>query len=250
MDGIPLAARFSIATNRLNYCGPSDAEPALYQSILTGRGTPEARRALEGFEALMPYLRAIGAKHDLDPLDARVVEAYWIGNELLDSFGPPEFRSLLEALQRRGLPRSVAERLLRYLPAHPLPHHVFHVAFVGVGAVTGHVPTTLANVESCRPTAATVETVGPGAMRVRSTTLRVDGGRLVPGPELPRELRYDPQVLPTARPGARVVLHWGWPALVLSAAQDDALQRYTERSLAVANEVLPELGVFGSSVTS
>ncbi len=244
MDGIALASRFSIATNRLSYCGPAQAEPTLYRAIVSGRGDPAARRALEGFEALWPYLDAIGTKHGLDPLDARVVEAYWIGNELLDGFERDDFRKLLVALQRRGLPASIADRLERNLPREPIPHHVFHVAFVGVGAVTGHVPTTLANIEACRPAWATVLERRPKALRILRPSLQVESGRLLWGPDSSEEIAYDPQAVPDAEAGRSVVVHWGWPALVLTPAQLTVLHDFTQRSLAAANEALPAMGVF------
>jgi hypothetical protein len=244
MDGIALAARFSIATNRLSYCGPAEAAPLLYRAIVDGRGDPASRAAMEGFEALVPYLRAIGAKHGLDPLDERVVEAYWLGNELLEGFRREEFRDLLDALRQRGLPRTVAERLAAHLPAEPIPHHVFHVAFVGVGAVTGHVETTLPNLEACRPTPATIVARGASTLKTVRPSLRVEGGRLLDGPEVEGEFPYDPRVVPDARPGGTVVLHWGWPALTPTAAQLASLQRYTRRALAAANESLPAMHVF------
>jgi hypothetical protein len=244
MDGLSLAARFSLATNRLNYCGPAEAEPLLYRAILAGAGDPSTRRALEGFEALMPYLEAIGRKHGLDPFDPRVVEAYWVGNDLLDDFAPSDFRALLEALVRRGLPSSIARRLADHLPEGPIPHHAFHVAFVGVGAVTGHVPTTLSNVEACRPAWATVRAVRPRSLEVVRPTLTTELGRLRWGPELLEEHPYDPKVVPDPAPGRSVVLHWGWPALEPTGPQLAALKRYTDRSLDAANEALPALGVF------
>jgi len=244
MDGVSLAARFSLATNRLNYCGPAEAEPALYRAIVSGTGDAEARTHLAGFEALWPYLEAIGRKHGLDPLSEPVVEAYWIGNDLLDSFDRDDFLGILTALTRRGLPRSVAERLAAHLPTRPIPHHMFHVAFVGVGAVTGHVPTTLANVEACRPAWATVFGRSAERLHVMRPVLAVRSGRL--GWDTPQSARlaYDPRVVGEAEVGRDVVVHWGWPALVLSPAQLTALREYTERSLAAANEALPALGVF------
>lgn len=244
MDGVQLGARFSIATNRLNFCGPADAEPALYAAIRAPAGGESARTALRGFEALMPYLEAIAARHRLEPFDPQVVEAYWIGNSLLDDFGPEQFRPLLDALVRRGLPRSVAERLVAHLPAAPIPHHMFHVAFVGVGAVTGHVPTTLSNLEACRPAWATVEERSD-LLRVSRPTLALVGGRLELGAPVSEALRYDAAVVPDAQPGREVAVHWGWPALTLSEERSRALRIYTQRSLDAANEALPRLGTFG-----
>jgi hypothetical protein len=241
MDGVQLGARFSIATNRLQYCGPAEAAPLLYRAITSESGHAEAARALAGFEALMPYLELIAAKHGRAPFDREVVEAYWVGNALLDAFERDDFLRLLEALTHRGLPRSIARRLGDHLPPRPLPHHLFHVAYVGVGTVTGHVPTTLANMESCRPAAAEVLEVRDGLLRVRGPTLVLRGATVDWGPPVDREFRYDPRVIPEARPGDSVAVHWGWPALRLTTAQRDALEAYSHRALEQANAALPEL---------
>jgi len=242
MDGVALCARFSIATNRLAYCGPADAEPALYDAVVSGTGSPRARAALAAFEALMPYLEAIGAANELDPFDARVVEAYWIGNDLLEAVDRSGFRALLEALAGRGLPRPVARRLADALPERPLAHHAFHVGFVGVGAVTGHVPTTVANLEACRPALARVRAVGPEEIEVEGPEATAEGPRLALHGDVHRTLRRDARALPEVRPGDAVAVHWSWPALVLDPGRAAALERWTERSFAAANEALPKLG--------
>ncbi|MCI4360486.1 MAG: DUF6390 family protein [Thermoplasmata archaeon] len=245
MDGVQLAARFSIATNRRQYCGPADAEPRLYAAITDGRDLAAARRDLARFEALMPYLEAIARKHGLDPFDRKVVEAYWIGNELLDTFERSDFLELLEALVRRGLPRSVERRLAEHLPDAPIPHHVFHVAFVGVGAVTGHVPTTLPNMEACRPSWGRVVRRAEGELLLDAPSLRIDGGALRLGSVRSVRLPDDPKVLAEVAPGDSVAFHWGCAALRLEPGQLDALRHYTERSIAAANEALPRLHILG-----
>ena len=249
MDGVELGARFSIATNRLQYCGPKDAEPRLYRAITTSEGRAEAARALGGFEALMPYLEAIAAKHGRSPFDREVVEAYWIGNRHLDGFTPEEFRTLLSGLVRRGLPRRIADRLAAHLPDRPLPHHMFHVGYVGVGQVTGHVETTLENMELCRPAWAEVRAVGPATLRLGKPALALDEGRLTLRPSGDLELAYDPNVLPGIEVGRSVAVHWRWPAMVLSNEQLRALEEYTLRSIAQANAGLEGLRESGPSGT-
>jgi hypothetical protein len=243
MDGVALCARFSIATNRLAYCGPSDAEPALYQAVVTGRGSDRAREALARFEALMPYLEAIGSANGRDPFDREVVEAYWLGNPLLEAVDRPRFLRLLEALTRRGLPPSVARRLAAHLPPVPVAHHAFHVAYVGVGAVTGHVPTTVPNIESCRPAWADVVAVRPAELDLVGPSVRAAGPRLELTGAVRRTVRYDAKALADVRVGSRVAVHWSWPALVLAEPELGELERWTRRSFAVANEALPALGV-------
>jgi hypothetical protein len=238
MKGVQLAARFSIATNRLKFCGPADAEPSLYRTIVEGRDLAASSEALLRFEALEPYLLAIGAKHGYEPLDHDVVEAYWIGNRLLDAFTRDDFRQILVALSERGLPRAVAERLAARVPEHPIPHHAFHVTFVGVGAVTGHVETTVPNMESCRPAWARVSRVSKDSLVVEKPSLAMDDGRLLLGPSTLHTVKYDPRILRRVKAGDHVALHWGWPALVLSSAQLEWVKEYTARSLEAANEAL------------
>lgn len=238
MQGVQLAARFSIATNRLRYCGPEDAEPALFRTIVGGEDLEPARHALLRFEALEPYLQAIAAKHGRDVLDHDVVEAYWIGNRLLDTFTREDFRGILDALVQRGLPPSMAGRLAAHLPDHPLPHHVFHVAYVGVGNVTGHVETTLPNMEACRPAWGRVNRVEGGSLQVEKPVLRLEGGRLGIGPAVEETVAYDPRFLPGVTVGDAVALHWSWPALVLEEGQVANLKEYTDRSLEAANAAM------------
>jgi len=245
MDGIALCARFSIATNRLQYCGPRDAEPVLYRAITENAELGRARDALRRFEALNPYLEAIAEKHGRDPFDPDVVEAYWIGNRLLDAFERDDFPPLLERLVRRGLPRSTADRLTRLLPDHPIPHHMFHVAYVGVGEVTGHVETTLANMEACRPAWAQVAAVEATSVRLRGPALSVSKGRLSLERETERTLSFDPAILPGLRSGDTLAVHWSHPAMSLSASQAGALAAYTRRSIDAANEALPKLRALG-----
>ncbi len=236
MEGYQLAARFSLATNRLQYCGPSDAEPTLYRAIVDGRGRDAAEAALSKFEALYPYLEAIAERHGLRPFDLEVVEAYWIGNRLLDAFGRAEFAPILRALQRRGLPEFVARERESNLPAGALPHHVFHVTYVGAGAVTGHVETTVPNIEACRPAVAEVRSVGPDRLEVRQPSVVVRSGALALGEPGDRSVAYDARMLPGVAPGDRIAAHWGWAATQLDADQAHALEEYTQRSLRAAND--------------
>ncbi|HTT72994.1 MAG TPA: DUF6390 family protein [Thermoplasmata archaeon] len=242
MDGVSLCARFSLATSRLAYCGPKGADATLYRAATRGEGTDAARAALLRFEALAPYLELIAERTGRDPLDAEVVEAYWIGNALLDRFGRPEFVDLLDRLVRRGLPRPLADRLAAHLPRAPIPHHAFHVLFVGVGNVTGHVPTTVANMEACRPSWGQVVDTAPGELTVRGPGLAPRDGRLGLVGERERRLPHDPALVGAVRPGDWVAHHWGLPGLVLSEPRRTALERYTERSIAAANEAFATLG--------
>ncbi|MGB8379897.1 MAG: DUF6390 family protein, partial [Dermatophilaceae bacterium] len=86
-DGVARFARYAYPPNALGYCGPSgtDALPPVVRAEERDR----VRRAARRFDGAWPYLSAIAAAHGIpDPLDARVVQAYWIGGPLLEGIGP------------------------------------------------------------------------------------------------------------------------------------------------------------------
>ena len=243
MNGIQLAARFSLATNRLRYCGPEEAEVHFLRAISEGADLDGAANALSRFEALAPYLQAIAAKHGRRPFDFDVVEAYWIGNELLDSFTREDFRAILAELGKRGLPRSIVARLSSRLPEHPFPHHAFHVMFVGVGAVSGKVETTLDNMEKCRPGWGRVDHREDDRAVLDEPRLLLHDGRLrLDGPERTVHA-LDPRLLPAVGPGDWVALHWGLPVAILTGSQRDQLESYTGRAIEATNGALAKLPV-------
>ena len=81
----------------------------------------------QAFSGAWPYLELISAGCDIgDPLDRRVVEAYWVGNELLDRVSGRQARRL----DGRAVPQRVGNKfqfLAEGVLAGGVPHHSFHV---------------------------------------------------------------------------------------------------------------------------
>ena len=78
-----LFARYAYPPNALGYCGPPDSG-ALIGAAAPATDLDGLSRLAARFEGAWPYLRLIARCNGIaDPLDPRVVEAYWVGNELL-----------------------------------------------------------------------------------------------------------------------------------------------------------------------
>jgi len=102
LDGPQLFARYAFMPNRLTYCGGDDNR-ALFDYCLEEVTDDGLRGLLRKFTGAMPYLRLIAECNAiLDPFDARVVEAYWLGNNLLQGV---EARALYNSLRDRFGPR-------------------------------------------------------------------------------------------------------------------------------------------------
>ena len=101
--GAGLFVRYAYPPNRLGYCGPEDVE-ALVAYGVSGVSDPGLRQLVTAFEGAYPYLELIAAAAGLrDPLDRRVVEAYWIGNRLLTGVDMARFgRSMTERFRNRA----------------------------------------------------------------------------------------------------------------------------------------------------
>ena len=84
-------ARYAYGPNRLGYCGP-DAADELLGEAASGGDLRRIRTLAEGFEGAWPYLELIARANGIaDPLDGRVVEAYWLGNDLLEAVQVADF---------------------------------------------------------------------------------------------------------------------------------------------------------------
>lgn len=240
MDDVLRCSRYAFGPNRLMYCGP-DANNEMGAYLNAGATDKGLEQLLSGFEVLYPYLVEIAARNGIaSPFDARVVDAYWIGNSLLDRVDRRELhRYFIDALRLKDRMTLPSFRLLESRVGLGMqPSHNFHV--INVPKRMGHleVEATPAFMDSCRVSWGKVLTVSGPKVTVEYEPLVSEGGMLRLGtPTTTTILRaltaeYDIDML---TPGQWVSMHWGIPCEVLSEEQIRRLRRYTLRSIAVAN---------------
>lgn len=233
MNGIDLALRMSYITNALHFCGPNESNEAFLNYVAGKKDEEKVRSCLKRFEGLYPYLSAIANKHGKDFLDYDVVEAYWFGNSLLDNFTIEDMKSIIEKLRARGLPKSIAENKIKTLKKGMVPHHNFNVFHVGVGKVTGSVPTTLTNMDNCRTSVGIVLEVLPAKqLLVKTTRLEQQNGKITQVEDT-KTAAYLPDMLGAIKKHDKVALHWGFAAVILTKEQAEAIDSYTKKLLEV-----------------
>ena len=240
----PLAAmvrfiRYGFMPNRLRYCG-GDENRLLFDHAVEQVVDGGLKGHLQKFTGALPYLRLIARANGIaDPFDRRVVDAYWIGNSLLDHV---EVRQLYDSLLERfgkQLQGRARDLVLGKAPAGARPHHSFHV--LDVHSRVGDFGQTLPTMDHCRVSWGTVVDVDGGELVVDRAPLVLAQGKLVLGEPI-RE-RVVRQIegrgfVEQAAIGDAVSIHWGWACEVLSADQLARLERYTRHHLAVANETI------------
>lgn len=231
--------RYAFMPNRLRYCGGDDNATLFQYGVeraSDGGLTPLLRR----FSGALPYLQLIARANAIpDPFDARVVEAYWLGNDLLDHV---EVRQLYDHLAERfgkQLQGRTRELVLGKAPAGARPHHSFHV--LDVHSRAGELENSLETLEHCRVSWARVLRVEGAELAVERQSLTLRSGKLVL--DTPHEERIVRQVdghgfADGARAGDWVSVHWGWACEVLTPRQRTNLERYTLYHLAIANQTI------------
>jgi hypothetical protein len=235
-----LFARYAYPPNALGYCGADETRTLLEygDARVSDPGLAELARTFEG---AWPYLTLIaGANRITDPLDPRVVEAYWVGNDLLDRVTPDALARHVEDRFRGRIGRSWG-RLLDSVAAGAVPHHSFHVfaVYPWLGLLrTGLVDEPLHVLDRCRTTPALVESVAGDAARVLLRPLLWNGRTLELGTYVLRDVRWrdDGLALVTdLQQGDWVALHWDFACDRLTPKAAATLDRTTKRALGAVN---------------
>jgi len=231
--------RYGFMPNKLQYCGGEDNR-ALVDYAAAQMVDQGLMQLLRRFTGALPYLQLIAHANGIaDPFDARVVEAYWLGNELLHGV---EVRQLYDSLLSRfgtQLQGRTRDLVLGKAPAGACPHHNFHV--LDVYSRVGAQGQTLQTLDNCRVSWGQVLRLEAGQLVVSRQPLVLRDGKLAF--DAPREeralLQVDGQGLgAVAQVGDWVSIHWGWVCEALSPPQLHSLQHYTQHHLALANQTI------------
>jgi hypothetical protein len=239
--GPVLFARYAFPPNSHGFCGPADSG-GLFEYGVAGRDERGLRAMAQQFAGAWPYLQLIAGATGLDdPLDRRVVEAYWVGSPRLDLVGTPAVGDSMEE-RFRYMTGARFGSLTEGVIAGGVPHHSFAVLciypYTGLltdGRKAAHALTVL---DRCRVRWGRVLEVQGDQVVVRSRPLTWDGDVLALGePSTEAAVQsVDGVGMVAVAPGDWVSLHWEWVCDRLTEDQVARLRRYTERHLGIVND--------------
>lgn len=231
--------RYAFMPNHLGYCGGNDNE-VLFEHAVTGRAEAGLAPLLGRFTGATPYLHTIAAANGIaDPFDRRVVDAYWLGNDLLDHVEASALHRSLEDRFGRQLTGKLREEVLRKPPQGARPHHLFHVLDVYRRLEAKEIG--MATMESCRISWGRVTAVETGTLILDRQPLVEHEGRLALGPAVPeRVLRTlsGQGFTDDVAVGDWVSIHWGWACEVLDAGRLAGLRKWSDHHLRLANQTI------------
>ncbi|HET7581717.1 MAG TPA: DUF6390 family protein [Candidatus Limnocylindria bacterium] len=243
-SGPVLFARYAYPPNRMGLCGPDDA-PSLREAALAAEER-EVRALARGFEGAFPYLELIAREGGVpDPLDRRVVEAYWLGGGLVSRVGPRALHRSVDDRFRRRMSKDDWGWLQMAVQGGSRPVHAFHVleiyprAGLMRGGDAGN--PVLDTMDACRIRWGTVLAVEGDRLVVRAPRLELRDGLLRIGPQQVETVSGwvdGAGVLGGASAGDHVSLHWGWACDRLTDRQLRRLRTWTRAALEVANQAI------------
>jgi hypothetical protein len=240
-SGPVLFARYAFPPNSHGFCGPAD-HGGFFESGVAG-AEAGLRSMAQQFGGAWPYLELIaGATGLTDPLDRRVVEAYWVGSPRLDAV---DARAVGDSMEER-FRRLTGDRfrpLSGGVLAGGVPHHSFAVfcvyPYTGLLTDRRKAPHALTVLDRCRIRWGRVLTADGDQVVVQSRPLTWDGRWLRLGaPQAETAVRSVDGIglAGPIRAGDWVSLHWEWVCDRLTEGQVARLCRYTERHLAIVND--------------
>jgi hypothetical protein len=241
VPGPVLFARYAFPPNSHGFCGPADSGGFFEYGVAGAEAG--LRHMARQFAGAWPYLQLIAAATGLDdPLDRRVVEAYWVGSPRLDGVGTRAVGDSMEE-RFRHLTGARFGPLTGGVLAGGVPHHSFAVfcvyPYTGLltdGRKAAHALTVL---DRCRIRWGRVLGVDGDRVVVESRPLTWDGRRLRLGVPQAETAVRSVDGIGLGRPvraGDWVSLHWEWVCDRLTEGQVARLRRYTERHLAIVND--------------
>jgi hypothetical protein len=231
--GLILASRYAFPPNRLHYCGP-EKQLNLGEYIKTDIADQGLIEIISQFETLFPYLKLIAQANGIkDPFNTKVVEAYWLGNMLLNKVKPKMFyRHLSEDLNlSHKFPKNEIHQLENLVEG--LPNHAFHV--LNIFKRTGHAALahTLSTMDNCRISwgKITVKT-DEKTYLVKTRPLIYINDLLSLGKPVTKSIKSVKQIYQV---GDQVTVHWDYICDKVTDTKIRNLEFYTQAAIDFAN---------------
>lgn len=237
---LQLLSRFSLPPNSLGYCGKNSAVEKFKSCIISGN-CQGVKTEINKFLVLFPYLKAISKITNLPILDYRVIESFWLGNDLLKKATQKDYLFLLENFSTQGIPQWLIKELKQKHPAKFIPHHLFQVLHVGVGrASSGVVPFNLDSINNCMIRWGKVEKKSERKIEVKLNSLKKRSEFY----QLTLKkicLPINSQIIPKLKVGDTIAVHWQQVIKILTQNEEENLTYWSKQVLQYQpSSVLPE----------
>ncbi len=121
-----MVSRFSLPPNSLGHCGSNEAPQKFIDCVVNGECS-DIGDEISKFITLNPYLKTISEITGLPKFSYEVVEAYWLGNDLVKNVKVEHYKILLKNFRDQGVPVHLIDKFEEEVPGKFIPTHFFQV---------------------------------------------------------------------------------------------------------------------------
>ena len=241
MDGQILFAKYAFAPNKLHFCGPNSSR-TIFEYTISNQQNPELTGLLTQFEGAFPYLKLIAqSNHISNPFDSRVVEAYWLGNSLLETVSLKKFYSHIYERFYKKVNLKKWLWFQKKFGLKPLSNHSFHVFEIYrlVDNIEHKTKTKLIeHINLCRISWGKVMAIENDQLKIQYQPIEYIGGKLRFANPENKLINYqikNQSFAPNVKINDWVSFHWDWVCDILNQRQLANLKKYTFENLKFAN---------------
>lgn len=199
--GLKRACLYSLPPHKLGYCGPEEKKTSLILDFIKNNQSSreEIEDILKKFVAAYMYYKMIANENGIkNPFSKKVIEAYWLGNNLLDVF-----------LKKDKV----------------IPFHAYHVLVVG--SITGKIVFDDKLRDLCRISWGQVKELENDKVLVEYQPLIRKKGKFALGSLIAKEVKWNKDFVPKMRKGDKVSIHWDTVIEIISGKELKNLEKYT-----------------------
>lgn len=235
MSGVRLAASYSYLPNCLGFCGSQKKEDLEFmEDFMAGKvGEAKIIPILKKLEAAFFYYQLIARKNRIkNPFAKKVVEAYWLGNGLLERVTRKDLVGMIEKdfVKPHLLSKKEALRRIKLIPEGAKAQHSFHVFILG--PIAGRIDMSeLSLKDICRTGFGKVLEKEREHLIVDFQPIEKTGKKYVLGKSKRLRIDWNKKILGRVKMGEWVSFHWGTAIQVLNKIQVGDIIKYTKNTL-------------------
>lgn len=234
-DGLKLALLFGKTPCNLGLCGPAEkSKRNLIEDYIKDsqnkKNRRQAKEIIKEFKGAYPYYQLIAKCNKIyNPLDFRVIEAYWIGNKLLNNVSLQQFKTMCK---NNFAPfGKITDKMIDALSKDAIPYHNFHV--LNLGSVSGKLSITKKAINLCTVSCGKIIKLNKNSVTVEKKPINTKNGFSL-GKQIHETIKWDKQLLPKIIKGDIVTIHWKTAIIKLTNKQFTNFDKYFHKTLQIS----------------
>ena len=212
---LDFAARYLLMPNKLKYEKLDSSDQQLFNFCCGSGNEKEIKSLLKEYHAINMFLELIAKKNNKKPFDKEVLEAYWLGNDLLKNISSDDVKThLKDSLEKNKAEPELIKELIPAVPENIHPHHTFHI--LHIHSITKDKNFIYSNFNKGKVNYGKVIEINKDSLTIEKNNKR-------------KQIHYDDKFISNYKVGDLISFKWDFALDVITKKQAEQLDHYTEK---------------------